>query len=99
MVLHKSIGIEDQEPSLLCLNQLQANVITVKDVPKILPDGDVKKPHSIYIPEEYVTILLTVKGVISGFDTGIPTQYKLNTCAHAVLTNNSICDLRGSDIY
>ena len=52
MVLHKSIGIEDQEPSLLCLNQLQENVITVKDVPKILPDGDVKKPHSIYIPEE-----------------------------------------------
>ena len=51
MVLHKSRGIEDQEPSLLCLNQLQENVITVKDVPMILPDGYVQKPHSIYILE------------------------------------------------
>ena len=56
----------------------------MNDIPSKLPGGDVKIPHSIYIPEEklseripseeYITISLRVKGVVSVFYTSIPTQ-------------------------
>ena len=65
VVLHKSIGIEDQEPSLLFPNQLWENRITVNDLLRSLPGGDVKNSHSIYVPEEDVTMQLKVKGLMS----------------------------------
>ena len=51
LVLHQDLKMEDQEPSLIYLNQLWANRITVNDVPRSLPGGDVKNPNSIYVPE------------------------------------------------
>ena len=89
LVLHQSLGIEDQGPSFLCPNQLRSNGITVNDVPAFLPSKDVKNPHSIHVLEEDVTIQLKVKGVISEFDTRIPKKSKLDTCKHIVLTNDS----------
>ena len=90
--------MEDQDTSLLLPNQLQANVITDNNVPSRLHGGDVENPHSIYVPEEYVTIQLKVKGVMSGFDTRIPTQSELDMCRHIVLTNNSKWDPISSEL-
>ena len=36
---------------------------------------------------------------MSGFDTRIPTHHEFNTCAHIVLTNNSIWDPTDLDLY
>ena len=92
LVLHQVLEIEDQETSLLCLNQLQENVITVNNAPRSLPGGDVEHPHSIYTSEADVRIPLKVIGVISEFYTRTPTQYDFSTCEHVVLTSNSLCD-------
>ena len=70
----------------------------MNDVPRSLPGGDVENPHSIYIPEEDVTISLKAKGLMSGFETRITTQHNLNTCAHVFLTKKSRWDPIGSDI-
>ena len=69
---------------MLFPNQLRVNGITVDDVPRNLPGGDVGNPHSMYVPEEDVTIQLKVKRVMSGFDTRIITQSELDTCTHIV---------------
>ena len=98
LVLHQALRIEDQEPSFLWPNQLQENGTTVNDVLRSLPVGEVENPHSIYVLEEDVTIQLKVKGVMSGFDTRIPTQIKLDTCKHIILTNDSQWDPSGSDL-
>ena len=50
LVLHQYVIIEDQEPTLLCPNQLQENGIIVNDVSRSLPGGDIGSPHSIYVP-------------------------------------------------
>ena len=65
LVFHQALGIEDQEPSLLFPNQLWENRITVNDLLRSLPGGDVKNSHSIYVPEEDVTMQLKVKGLMS----------------------------------
>ena len=89
LVLGQALGVEDREPNLLLLNQLQENGIVVNNVPSRLPGGDVKNPYSIYFLEEDITIQLKVKEVVWRFDTRIPTQSNLDTCKHIFLTNNS----------
>ena len=65
------------------------------DVLRSLPGGDIKSPHSIYIPEADIMILLKVKGLVSGFDTRIPTKHELSTCVHVLLTKTPIGDTSG----
>ena len=84
LVFHQALGIEDPKPFFLSPNQLRANGITVNIAARMLPDGDVGNPHSMYVPEEDVTIQLKVKRVMSGFDTRIITQSELDTCTHIV---------------
>ena len=98
LILNQDLGIEDPEPNFICLNQLRTNGITVNNVTRILPGGDVKNPHSIYIPGEDVAIPLKVKGLMSGFGTRIPKKHEFDSCAHVVLTNDSRWDPSGSDI-
>ena len=86
--MHQALGIEDQKPSSIFQKQLRKNGITVNDIPRSLPVEDIENPHSIYVSEEDITIQLKVEGVMSGFDTRITTQSKLNTCKHIVLTKD-----------
>ena len=98
MVLHQALGMEEQEPSLLCPNQLRMNGILVNDVPRSLPGGDIKNAHSMVIPEADLKVPLKVNGVMSSFDTRIPTESELETCTHIVLTNDSKWDPNSSDL-
>jgi hypothetical protein len=76
----------EQEPSLWNPNQLRVNNITVDDCPKHLsPNGD--STHSIFVPENGVTIPLELDGVISYINTRLPTEDEIENCEHIVMTS------------
>jgi hypothetical protein len=66
--------------TLLCPNQLRHYGITVDDVPRHLaPNPDIAT-HSIFIPEDQITIPLEMLGVISCFQTRTPTPEEIEQC-------------------
>ena len=77
--------------TLLCLNQLRHNGLRVDDCPR---QYDAKSSQSISIPGSDLIIPLTLRGVISGFVTRLPTDNELdNVTLHVELTSDIDWDL------
>ena len=72
--------------TLLCPNQLRMNGLRVKDVPR---QFDAKSYHSIYIPEQWIRIPLSLDSVVSGFESQQPTWAEYNEYPHIELTSTS----------
>lgn len=70
--------------SLICPNQLRANGLRVHDTPT---QFDHTSSHSIHIPEKDVTIPLTMKGVISCFETHKPSEQELEELPRLIMTS------------
>ena len=83
-------GMEEQEPSSLCPNQLRMNGATVNDVPRSLPGGDINNAHSMVAPEADLKVPLKVNGVTSSFNTSAPTENELKTCTRVAPTNDTV---------
>jgi hypothetical protein len=73
--------------SLLCPNQLRLNGLIVDDVPQHLAPQNRPSSHSIQSLDDEFTLPLSLKGVISYFNTRTPTQEELDTCRWINLTN------------
>jgi hypothetical protein len=81
LVINKAFYLGDKMAhTLLCPNQLRSNGLRVYDCPK---QFDARSTHSIHIPEADISIPLTMTGIISGFDTRVPTQEELEDLAIA----------------
>lgn len=76
----------DQEPSLLNPNQLRSNNLTVDDCPTHLSYQH-SSTHSIYVPENDLTIPLELDGVISFVATRLPSMEEIRNCEHVTLTS------------
>lgn len=79
------------EHSLLCPNQLRANGVRVDDIPRHLSQ-DGKSTHSIYFPNEQVSLPLRLKGVISYLETRYPTHDELQNCQWLTATSDAVWD-------
>ncbi|KAL7562848.1 hypothetical protein ACA910_002465 [Epithemia clementina (nom. ined.)] len=88
LLFHQALffGEERLVQSLICSNQLCANGLIVNDVPQ---QFDENSSHSIYIPDDDLTIPLSLQGVIRGFYTHKPTPYDLEDLSHIVMTADS----------
>jgi hypothetical protein len=76
---------EKMKNTLLCPNQLRANGVNVHDCPK---QFDPLSRRSVYVPSNDLEIPLSMRGVISGFTTRLPTQAELEDFAtHVELTS------------
>ena len=70
--------------SLICPNQLRAHGVIVDDVPKQFHRSST---HSIYAPEDNITIPLEMHGCISYFSSRSPTKQELENCPWIILTS------------
>lgn len=69
--MHEALYFGDElEHSLLNPNQIRDHGIRVDDVPR---QFDKESTHSIYIPSSDLTIPLTLRGIISGFECQKPS--------------------------
>ena len=75
---------ERLDSSLLCPNQLRDNGLTVDDVPK---QYSADSTHSIYDPVTKVRIPLSLKGVISCFETHKPSPEEVLNLPQVTLTS------------
>ncbi len=81
---------EKMKNTLLCPNQLRANGVQVHDCPK---QYDPLSRHSVYVQSNDLEIPLSMRGVISGFTTRIPTQAELDDFStHVELTSEKEWD-------
>ena len=88
LIFGQAIYLGDQiQASLLCPNQLRAHGVTVDDIPRHLAPPDRPSNHSIYCPDDELNIPLSLKGIISYFNSRTPTQEELNTCKWVILTD------------
>ena len=76
---------ERMKHSLLCPNQLRAFGIVVDDTPR---QFDRQSTHSITIPGENVVIPLEQNGVISYFESHLPSDDELENCRRLVLCSD-----------
>ena len=75
--------------SLLCPNQLQDHGLVVEDTPR---QFDTRSSHSITVPRESGTDLiipLNLTGVISYFESRVPTETELAECDFVWMTSQS----------
>ena len=90
LVLAQALYLGDQqEPSLLCPNQMRSYGIVVDDVPKHL-SVSCASAHSIYIPSMDLQIPLELDGVISYINTWYPNESEVENCTHISLTSSSV---------
>ena len=77
--------------SLICPNQLRANGITVSDAPR---QFDFKSTHSISVPFEHGTVEIPIgmKGIMSGFDTYLPSTADLEALPRLIMTSTAPWD-------
>ena len=87
LVINEALYLGDKMAhTLICPNQLRFNGLRVDDCPK---QFDVRSTHSIHIPEADLSIPLTMRGIISGFHTRIPTLDELEDLSlHVELTSD-----------
>jgi hypothetical protein len=77
LIIHEALHFGDrQESTLLNSNQLRANGLIVEDVPR---QYDLNSLHLIVAPKAGVTIPLSIRGVISGFDTVMEEYYDVDS--------------------
>jgi hypothetical protein len=90
LVIHEALFFgDDMTESLINPNQLRANGIVVDDCPR---QFSIYSTHSIYDPMTKVTIPLDISGIMSGFNTFMPTQDELDNLPWIVLTENAKWD-------
>ena len=90
LVLAQALYLGDQqEPSLLCPNQMRSYRIVVDDVPKHL-SVNCASTHSIYIPSMDLQIPLELDSVISYINTWYPNELEVENCTHISLTSSSV---------
>ena len=97
LVINEALYFGDKmKNTLLNPNQLRANGIQVNDCPK---QFDPTSRHSLLIPgKDEVEIPLSMRGVISGFTTRLPTQSELDDWAsHVELTSEMEWDPHSTD--
>ena len=76
LIMNETLYFGDKLPhSLINPNQLRANGLKVEDCPK---QFDRTSSHSIFVPDEDLTIPLQLSGVISRFHTYKPSKSDLN---------------------
>jgi len=93
LILGQAIYLGNQmKNSLICPNQLRANGLIVEDCPKHLAPRDKPSSHSIFVPEDNLTIPLQLKGVTSYFTTRTPTINEVETCQWVHLSNDQDWD-------
>ncbi len=93
LVLGQAIYMGDKiNNTLLCPNQLRYYGITVDNVPMHLTHGDKTSSHSIICPEHDMAIPLSLKGILSYFQSRIPTPDELLTCKRIILTDENSRD-------
>ena len=87
LVINEALYFGDKmQHSLLCPNQLHANGLRVDDCPA---QYNPQSSHSIRIPENNLVIPLTMRGVISGFLTRVPTEDEIaDLQLHVELTSD-----------
>jgi hypothetical protein len=86
LVINEALYFGDRmKNTLLCPNQLRANGVQVHDCPK---QYDTSSRHSIYVTGSELEIPLSLRGVISGFTSRLPTQSELDDFnSHVELTS------------
>jgi len=72
LILHQAIYIPDMEVNLIFPMQLRDNDIEVNDLPKSMCKHPTTDDHAIII--DYLTITLSIKGIISYFQVSKPTK-------------------------
>jgi hypothetical protein len=87
LIVNQALSIPDQQPSLLCLNQLRSNGVVVDKVPMHLSKNST---HSIYFPELDLRLPLELDGVISFLPTRIPSEREMVECRHLQPRNNLV---------
>lgn len=90
LVFNQALRMEEQDPSLICPNQMRAFGMQVKDVPGIWDNGDMA--HTISAPETGLRINLDMHGVVSCFHSRIPTAKELEDCEWITMTGESTWD-------
>ena len=94
LTIHHGLCMPNQEPSLLCPNQLRWHGVTVDDCPRHLT-GVSTSTHSIIIPittDASVDLPLELEGVISFLSIRYPTNRELKECEELELTSDSTWD-------
>jgi hypothetical protein len=94
LTIHHGLCMPNQEPSLLCPNQLRWHGVTVDDCPRHLT-GVSTSTHSIIIPittDASVDLPLELEGVISFLSIRYPTNRELRECEELELTSDSNWD-------
>ena len=81
-----------QEPSLLCPNQMRLYIKVVYNVPKHL-SVNCASTHSIYILRMDLQIPLELDGIISYIYTCYPNELQAENCTHISLTSSSVWEL------
>jgi ribosomal protein L19E len=91
LVINEAIYLGGKmDHTLLCPNQLRPNGLRVNDCPK---QFDATSDHSIHVPESNFVIPLSMRGVISGFHTRVPTAQELEDLSiHVELTSETEWD-------
>jgi hypothetical protein len=85
LLMHETVYFGQRLKNLLlCPNQLHANGVTVNNVPT---QFDLSSTHSIIVND--VTIPLDLHGVVSYFETRLPTEEEIKTLPQIHLTANS----------
>lgn len=93
LVFNNGLSVPEEDKSLLCVNQMRAHGVIVDDRPRQWPDENgCISTHSIYIPEADLRIPLRMHGVISYFDTRLPTQSEIQNCEWIEMTSSATWD-------
>jgi hypothetical protein len=87
LVINEALYIGDKmHHTLLCPNQLRVHGLKVDDCPK---QYDKSSTHSIMVPDNNLTMPLSMRGVISGLTTRRPTEGEVDDVSlHVELTSD-----------
>ena len=85
LIFHECIFLGPRiHNSLICPNQLRDFGLSVQDTPRRY---DPNSLHGIHIPKADLNILMSSDGVISYFDTRLPTDEEINTLPRIEMTS------------
>ena len=90
LIIHEALYFGDRmSHTLLMPNQLHANGLLVQDVPQ---QFDANSLHSIVVPKLGITIPLSLRGVISSFESMKPSWEEYENLPHIELTADTAWD-------
>jgi hypothetical protein len=81
LILNQAVFLGDlTDVTLLCPNQLRYNAVHVDDCPVHLSPIDQPSTHSLFFPDDQISLPLLLKGPISYFQSRTPTNEELERC-------------------